>query len=74
MFNTIRTITEKRGQQKTAGLNRANMDHVYAEINREIAALMPIKERIVFGPAEDFEYKVPLEDFQNSRQAAPPAY
>lgn len=44
----------------------------YTTINQEVATLMPESDRIVFGPAEDFEDLTPLEDFKKT-QSSPSA-
>ncbi|OGZ09705.1 MAG: hypothetical protein A3D65_05245 [Candidatus Lloydbacteria bacterium RIFCSPHIGHO2_02_FULL_50_13] len=47
---------------------RDEVARIYAEINKEIEILLAEGDRIPFSPAEDFEYTVPLEDFQKSQQ------
>ncbi len=54
--------------EKGSDAAKQEAERVYAEINQEVALLMGDKDKIVFGPVEDFEYKAPLEDFQESRQ------
>lgn len=44
----------------------ASAEEVYAEINKETANLLGGSDRIIFAPAEDFEYTAPLEDFKQS--------
>ncbi|OGZ07585.1 MAG: hypothetical protein A2942_03320 [Candidatus Lloydbacteria bacterium RIFCSPLOWO2_01_FULL_50_20] len=64
MINTNHAIQKKGDPVK-------NTEHVYAEINKEVAKLMTDADKIVFGPTPDFEYKVPLEDFKKSLQEKP---
>ncbi|MEK7118580.1 MAG: hypothetical protein AAB869_03110 [Patescibacteria group bacterium] len=64
----ITATNDARGkdvEKTTAPEDWANNEEVYTTINKEIAALVGDADRIVFGPALDFEYKAPLEDFKN---------
>lgn len=63
------TQIDIRGKtQELTDMRKKDMEDAYAKINEEIAAMLTSDERIIFGPAEDFEYTVPLEDFKRSRK------
>ena len=57
---------QKKALRKDVDQFTGGMEAIYAKINSEAAAVMHDDDRIVFLPAEDFEYKIPLEDFQKS--------
>jgi hypothetical protein len=62
-------------QQNTKGsagktdLDQQEVSYIYAEINKEVATLLAGDDMIIFGPAEDFEYTAPLEDFKKTQKA-----
>ena len=60
-----------KGSVGGANLKKDDVDYVYTEINKEVAALLEGDEMIIFGPAEDFEYTAPLEDFKKSLKNEP---
>lgn len=65
---TPTTSNTPRGERKKGAEQRSGeVRDAYAKINQEMASLLTDKERIVFGPVKDFEYKAPLEDFQRSQ-------
>lgn len=68
MLVTATNNVQGKDAKKATFSDWAKNEEVYTKINEEIAAIVSDADRIVFGPAEDFEYKAPLEDFQKSHQ------
>ncbi|MDO8520841.1 MAG: hypothetical protein Q7S52_01885 [bacterium] len=70
-MNFYKATKQDNGRKLSAGKNdtdQTGTTHAYAQINKEIEALMTEGDRIIFSPAEDFEYTTPLEDFRKSQQ------
>ena len=65
---TTTDLNTAQGKNKKSASDWAKDTHSYAAINKEAESLLSADDKIVFAPAEDFEYKAPLEDFQKSQK------